>query len=214
MPRMKPMIYKKYKTYKKVPVSKAVKAYVAKTLDNRIEDKFSTASIYSVFGALSTSWTEYYPVIGEGVSGDSERIGRKIGIKSIELRGIMVPADLYNVLRVVVSISSSGAPMSACGVGISQPLLKSTPVGKVCKRILLDKYIPLDQNFMDGEAYVPKLKQLKYFKSFKKPLMITYGDSTTYSFDKMIVVSIISDSIITSHPSITTGYIVVKYEDA
>jgi len=214
MPRMKPMIYKKYKTYKKVPVSKAVKAYVAKTLDNRIEDKFSTSGLVSVFGGVGTSWVEYYPAIGEGVSADSERVGRRISIKSIEIRGIMKSADIYNVNRCVISVSTSGAPMSACGVSINQPLLKSTPVGKVCRRILYDKYTTIEPNFIEGEGYAPSLKQFKYYKSFKKPLLITYGDSTTYSFDRMIVVSIISDSIIASHPAFINGYVVVKYEDA
>jgi len=205
----------KSKNYKKAPVSKAVKAYVARTLDNKIEDKFITKALTTV-GSIGTSWTEIYPGIIEGTAGDSNRIGRRLSIKSIEIRGVLKPADAYNVVRMVLSVSSSASPMVGSGVGIDDPLLKPSYIGKVLKRVLFDKYILLNQGLIDSATteYTPKLVPFKYYKTFKKPIIVTYADSLSTTFDKILVLSIISDSIIASHPVFTNGYIVMRYEDA
>jgi len=218
--RSKKRFYKKSKT-----VPRAVKTYVTKTLDKQTEDKVMYYTLQGLYTTIPNTWTERSlctPVVG---TSGGDRIGRRIKIKSIQIKGVLTGGqdelltdDSYNVVRLVLATfnyPSGTTPLATYAATIDQPLIKNINLAAL-RRVYFDKYIPLSCTSTEkggGDGYTPMPKLVKYYKKFNN-LYVTFGDDTVASPDKRLFLSAISDSAAVTHPGFVNGFILIKYEDA
>lgn len=213
------------KTYRKP--SRAVKQYVQRAIGANVENKQVTVSMNATFSAITTTWTEADLCnITQGVTGPA-RIGRKVKLCSLEINCVIAEGaaeiltdDPYNVVRCMVALWSGAAgttPLATAGTTINAPIRKNLGTRNYLIKKYLDKYIGLQVTSTEkggGDGYTPQLKNIKYYKKFKKPILITWGDDTTTYPDKRLMISMISDSSAVTNPGIIAGYAVMTYEDA
>jgi len=209
---------------KKLPNNRAITAIVRRQLDRAIEDKISYHSFEDE--NVTQVWTEYN-VCTPALGADSgQRIGRRIRIKSLEIRIAVIQGsnelltdDAFNLVRFIVALYNSkvNTPLATNGVTMSTPLLRTTTVGGSCLiKKYLDQYFTLNVSSTeqgDGDGYTPQIKLFKYYKKFKN-LYIDYGSGNNIDFDKQLHFSFLSDSIAATHPYIYKGWWVCRYEDA
>lgn len=208
----------KRKTYKKrKPVSKAVVSYVNRTISRNVEKKFYPIQLTNEFSSISTTWVEEDTcAVAQGVSYGG-RIGNKIRITSFELQGVISTqaADNYNTIRIVLALWEQGAgtsPLATLGnapptYGVDSPIKTKYGTKGLMLRKFWDKYILLEEG-------TGKSKCLNYYKKFKKPIEIQYGDNTTTYPSKRLILSVISDSGAVTHPYMSAGYFITNFEDA
>ena len=203
----------KKETTKAVP--KAVKRYVARKLDTAIEDKTQIGSMNSIFGSISTTWShKNFCDIPEGTDSD-DRVGRTIKIKELNFRTSLKPSDQYNHVRIVLGLYDGHiAPLTGKGI---DSVINKRQMPDTVKHIYMDKLIPLTFNSYDTTTTTevcPVCKVVSYHKKFKTPITVKYSDETyTYPSQKLVL-SMISDSIMSSHPSCVFGSWELVYEDA
>lgn len=220
---------KKWKSTRKATgkVSKAVKKYVAKTLDNQIEDKFNIIDMTA--GGLSSipsTWVEVQGVNPAQGLAKNNRIGTKIRVKSIEVNAVIAQGsggvltdDPYNIMRIVIGKYSgqTTTPLATAGVTINQPIKKDWTSGRgTLIQKYVDRYVPLMVASTEkggGDGYTPALKRFKYYKRFKN-FVISYNDDTTNYPSQRLIMSLISDSAAVTNPGFVAGYALVRYEDA
>lgn len=203
----------------------ASKAYVNKKIDRMIEDKVQQSSLVASFGTITTAWNELVLSLpAQGVA-ENNRLGRKYIIKALEIKGVLcqgsgsniTPDDTYNVVRIVIGLynQSSTTPLSGLA-SLVTPITKTHFTQGRLIRKYYDKYITLVVTSVNtaNNNYVPQLKNFKYYKRFRKPLIINFGDDTTNFPDKYLVMSAISDSAAPTNPGFIAGYIKCTYEDA
>jgi len=223
---MKGRPYKKY--YKRSANKRSVTmARIKKYVDRNIENKQTTGSMVTSFGSLSSSWIEVDPTsISQGVTGNT-RVGRKVRIKSLEIRAVissganeLLTDDPYNVVRICIAWWSGAAaanPLFVTGTTIDAPIRKNLGTRNYLLRKLIDKYVTLTVTSTEkggGDGYTAGLRQFKYYKSFRKGVLITWGDDTVSYPDKRLIISMISDSAAITNPGVIRGYFVLTYEDA
>lgn len=216
------------KTYRKVRNDwRALKSMVVRQIDRNVENKQITVSLNATYGAITSNWTESdLTNVAEGVTGNG-RIGRKLKLRSIEVKGVMATGDSesladdpYNVVRIVIGLWSGSAgatPLGTALTTINAPIRKNLGTRNFLIRKYYDKYIPLSVTSTEkggGDGYTPQTKLISYFKRFKRPILITYGDDTVTYPDKRFIFAAISDSSGVPSPGFIAGYIVVSYEDA
>jgi len=214
---------RKYKRTGKV--SKAVKKYVTKALDVHTEDKYLTDALATDFASVSTDWIEKNMALPtQGVT-NTQRVGAKIRVKSLEITGVLAGGadeslldDAYNVMRCVIATYNAGVstPLGTAAVTIDEPIMVQTS-SSTLKRKLLDKYIHFNvvsTEQGEGDGYTPQLKQFKYFKRFPKGLLITFSDSTVTYPNTRLIMSMISDSAAVPNPGFVHGFWKICYEDA
>jgi len=220
--------YRKFKkSYKKAGVSKAVKAYVKKTIHANIEDKQVTTAITSQITTVHDAWEEL--TILNPAQGDAmgNRTGRSIKVKELEFKLIMTGGqhqtaadDPFDSVRIVVGIWQQESPCAALDataewLPIQEKYLSE---GILERELLYDKWFTLEATARgmagDGDGYTPKPVIIKWKKYFKHPITITYGDDSTTYPNKYFVFSIISDSAADSSPVIYHGYTRAVFEDA
>lgn len=202
----------------------AVKKYVANALDRAIEDKVAFISIPStVFASVNTTWKEMdCSSIAEGLTGAS-RIGKKIRIKSVEIRGVFTGGqvgaaadDYYNTIRCVVALwdGAATAPLATPVFNMNYPLTSVSQQQLIKK--YYDQYICSRCNGgdADGTGLIPLPQQFKFYKRWKNGLLIEFGDDTASYPDKRVVWSMVSDSTALPHPGFVNGYMKITYEDA
>lgn len=222
------MVSKTKKTTKKTAtVSKAVKKYVAKKLDNAIEDKFNIIDMTAGgLTSIPSTWVEVNGVNPAQGTAKNQRIGTKIRVKSIEVNAVLAQGsggvltdDPYNIMRIVIGkyTGQTATPLATAGITINQPIKKdwSDARGTLIQKYV-DRYIPLEVASTEkggGDGYTPALAKFKYFKRFKN-FVITYNDDTINYPNARLIMSVISDSGAVTNPGFVAGYAVVRYEDA
>lgn len=220
------MVFKRFprrfrkRYFKRFPIKKMI----AKQLEKNVEWKSYTTDLLYQYGAIGSSWIEQgiSENIAEGVT-ENTRVGRKLTIKSIEIRGVIsqgsvggITDDAYNVIRMVIGHfnGNTAAPMTAAGIGIDMQIDRhSHTLTKLVKKYL-DKYITLVPANVITAGYTPQLKMFKYYKKFPKGITVHYGDDTSSHYDHNLVVSMISDSAAAVDPGFINGYMKVSYTDA
>lgn len=213
-------------TYRKPALTKAVKTYVNKAIHANIENKYFNTDLASIWGSVATTWIERdvcYPTQGDDIV---NKTGRELKIRSIEITGVLCQGsnqtaldDAYNVIRIVIGLYAglSYQPLFDAGATIDQPITTNfNTKGQLIKKYL-DQYICLNSNGVEraeGDGYVPMIKQFNYYKKFKTPVTIRFGDTGTVNQQRRIVFSMISDSGLPVNPGFIHGYMKVMFEDA
>lgn len=219
--------YKRYQKKRYAPSVNRRIAQLARKIDQNIENKQITVSLQATYGAITTNWTESdLTNISQG-TGSANRIGRKIRIKSIEIKGVIANGDAetalddpYNVVRCVIGLWAGPAgstPLATALTTIQAPIRKNLGTRNYLVTKFLDRYIPLTVTSTEkgaGDGYTPMLKSFKYYKRFKTGILITYGDDTTSYPDKRLILGMVSDSTAVPSPGFVVGYLVMTYEDA
>lgn len=215
----------------KTPYRSRGKKYVTKkqlyrAIHSNIENKIISDRLVTNFSSVSNTWSELPIMLVAQGTGNNQRIGNQIRLKSIELNGVIAqgssasPADdIYNVMRIVIAAWSGSTvttPLQSAAVGLDAVIRRTNAPQGLLKKYH-DKYIPLtvaSTTDNAGNGYCPNLRKFKYFKVFKKPLLIDFGAATTLTPDKRVIVSMLSDSFGIPNPGFITGYWAVSYEDA
>lgn len=222
------------KTYTKRPyrksygkVSKSVKKYVSRVMDKQIEDKIKTGSLQATFAILpNVAWSEY-PItnVSQGI-GKGGRIGNKIRVKSVEINGViaqgsneLITDDAWNVMRIILGLYNGvNTPLTSANLSINDVMRTDYSSAKgTLRQKYLDKYVPLNVVSTEqgaGDGYTPQVKLFKYYKRFKRPILIEYADDAVTYPNKALVLSMISDSVAVTHPGFINGWWCVTYEDA
>jgi len=60
---------------------------------------------------------------------------------------------------------------------------------------------------------MPAVRNVTYYKKFKKPIVMQFGNVGTSYANHALIVSMISDSSLAPSPGFLTGYIYVKFRD-
>lgn len=207
--------YKRYVTKKQM----------YKAIHNNIENKLTYGTMTTHFSSISNTWAEQaLTIVSQGTS-LNQRAGNKIRIKSVEIKGVLAQGsneslldDPWNVVRCVIGLWNCDniTPLST-GSWPMERILRNSFCPKGLIKKYMDKYIPLQVTSTEkggGDGYTPCVRTFKYFKAFKKGLLINFGDNSTNYPDRKIIVSMISDSGALVNPGFVTGYFGVTYEDS
>lgn len=215
------------RTYRKTYVPRPVKKYVQKQIDRNTENKLRNLNLVTQFGTVTNTWNEYcFNTLAQGIAKE-QRIGNKIKIKSLEVKGVIASGanelptdDAYNVLRVVIALydGSTVTPLATAGRGLNDPLrVDYLSANGRLKRKFLDKYVALEVTGTEqgaGDGYVPGLRHFKYYKNFKKGITINWSNDTTNYPSANLIMSCISDSVAVTNPGFVAGYAIMTFEDA
>lgn len=207
-------------------VPRPIKRYVKKEIHKNIENKYFTTDLFTEFGAVNNVWQESN--VCEPAQGDevNNRQGRQIKIRSLEIKGVLTQGsneslidDAYNCMRIVIALwtGDDNAPLVGSSATINTPINKVLYTDGKLVRKYLDRYIALSVSSTekgDGDGYAPKAYKFKYYKKFKTPITVNYGDSGITLPSKRLIVSMVSDSQAVVHPGFINGYILCTYEDA
>lgn len=197
-----------------------------KAIHNNIENKILTERMVTNYSSVSNTWSESsLMLIPQGI-GNNQRIGNQIRIRSLEVNGIIAegssgsPADdIYNVMRIVIALWSGSTvttPLQTAATSLDACIRRTNAPQGLLKKYY-DKYIPLtvaSTTDNAGNGYCPNLRKFKYYKIFKKGLLIDFGNSGTLTPDKRLIMSMITDSFGIPNPGFITGYWAISYEDA
>lgn len=212
MPLYKKKLYRKKKLY----VSKPVKKYVRKVLDRQIEDKSIHNDLTAIapFQSIGNTWDTYTCCNpAQGTTGIT-RVGRKIRIKSFELYGILSAGDSSNCVRIALYTADVGTTLTA--VDMDWKLARDRVGGGNLGTVYYDKFVPVQFTPYDGSAGtgVSQQKIVHIKKYFKNPIVVTYADDSTTTYNKTLFLSVISDSVAIPNPGFTRGYAIARFEDA
>lgn len=203
-----------------------VKKIVRREIDKATEDKQISQVLHTNFGSIGTAWSEQnLSTIPQG-DGQSQRLGNRIKIKSIEIKGTLwqgsnntVADDYYNTVRIMLATwnNKQDTPCVTSGLTIDDPINRIYNGKGYLRHKYLDKMIPLTvASDIDGAGakFVPSGRLVKYYKKFKKPLFVQWTDDTNDYPNQSLVLSMVSDSSAVTHPGFEIGYVAIKYEDA
>ena len=130
---------KPWRPYTTKNVTKNVKNYVDRKFDSMVEDKRISTDLKVAFGSIGSTWNERTLFqVSQGVK-NYERIGNRIRVKSIEIKGVVSQASAestldepYNVLRIVLGHyrGSVLTPLTAGGATLNTPITKHENTGE------------------------------------------------------------------------------------
>lgn len=208
------------KTYKKKKYNRRT---IAKLYD-KPEFKFTTNPMALTFGSVGSAWTELpMNVMVQGLTGVT-RIGRKIAVTSVEIDAIYTGGqiggavdDKYNVMRIVLAQweSNNVTPLATTTATLDTPINRNNFRCQNMVRKYLDKYVTMVPNMVDpdGTGYLPNLYRFKYYKRFSKPIVTEFADDGITYPDKVLSLSMISDSVAVVNPGFINGYWRMTYLD-
>lgn len=195
---------------------------VRRVVTRMAEKKVIENSIASAFVSVGTTPVEgTIANIAQGTNSYS-RVGRKIAIQGIRLHGTVVSGavgaaatdDAYNRFRIMLSCctpdtSTSSGPMASHGVTTESSFTRAVGGGggnQTLLRKLLDRKLILRGiTDADGSGYQPIPVKFDYNIRLRKPIVVTWlTDAVTYP-DKVLWVSMVSDSAIIPHPGVLSG---------
>lgn len=214
---------RKYRTFKRKPkyVPRPVKAFVKKAIAKNIENKFRTEQATTNFSSIGNAWVEVDLTDMAQGGGIGQRIGNEIKLKAFSLRGTLVGGqnnlatdDNRNTVRIVLALwdASSVTPLQTNGAGLNTYIGKRTNVSKGLLKKYIDKIIELPTAGRDSTGYLPAMKMVKMFVKLNS--FVKYYGSASTADNKKLILSIITDSALVSHPGFTNGYHTMFYEDA
>lgn len=190
----------------------------------------NTTDLNVTFGSVSTTWQESaFEHISQNTSG-SGRIGTKIAIKSLWIEGIFAQGssgtaadDMYNILRIVIALwrqpEAGETPFQSQSVTVptlNDPIVKGDDTCHGMIKKYYDKTFRLESNGVErasGDGYVPKLYKFKYYKRFKKPIIMRWPGSNGTTPSCRLILSMISDSAIIPNPGFLSGFWRMTWKD-
>lgn len=188
-------------------VPRPVKSYVRRSIFRANEQKMRDYDLSTVFATLPNTWVEQdVSTVGEG-DALYQREGREIRITSLEIKCTFHVVDNPgNTFRVVIGLfnGTQATPLATAGVSYDNILV---PVA--CRNFLMKKYF--DKYICINTASETD-RYFHYFKKFKKPIVIKFGDDTSTYPDKRLFVSIMSDSGAVTHPYVAAGYSLTRFQ--
>jgi len=203
---------------KQTPVTMPI---LMSVLNNQGERKFIYRDLSSLYASIGTTWDEHdIGNIGQGIT-VATRIGRKARLTTLTIRAVLaggasdsVLDDAYNVIRVFLGLwtNVSSTPLATASAGVNAYIAReSDTLGRLVK-VYFDKYICLPVRCPGiASGYAPGLKELFFTTSINQT--ITYGTDAADRADKLLVLSMISDSTTTPNPGIVNGYSVCHFSD-
>lgn len=213
----------------KVSDKKAMRDIAKRVVDANTEDKVMWQKLPTNFSSIGI-WNEQNICKPAQGTASNQRVGKKIKVKSIEIKGTIAAGssasaldDPYDTVRIIVATwnAANDTPMTtleAATAGmINSPVKKGVDDFALLIKKYLDKYIPLTAVCTEkgaGDGYVPQLKTFKFYKRFKNGLPITFSDEGVTYPEKRLCLSMGSDSVAIPHPGFTDGYVIVHFEDA
>lgn len=224
----------KHRKVKKGKVSKAVKNYVAKLVDERIEDKFIIGDTTTVsLSAATVCERDLINGIGQGSNFD-QRTGNKIRIKWVKLKTVFeLSANSSSNSRIrivdfVDTITGGGLPqkvgdlngMYQTGItanqGVRSPLNPLT-FGKVFKHVK-DKTFNINNLPYFGGAFGSVPKKYTYSRTMrfgKRGLVVDFSGTgnTILDIQKNSIISMVAPDILSATATYETWYHIC-YEDA
>lgn len=170
-------------------------------------------SLTSDYASVSTTSfaVDFLPLITQGTAAN-QRIGRRILVTSVEIEGTLVGGqvasaldDSYNVIRILVGVSSSWAT-SMTGISLSTVLGPGRTAG--LERMLCDKFVTLKSAGADSTGYLPAVQRVcirvpvnQYFDIYATTALPTIG------------VCMVSDSGTVPNPGFTDGQMKISFTD-
>lgn len=205
--------------------SRAFAKRVKKIVYSTAEKKIQSLDVGSLFSSVSVSPQEQ--ALGQMSQGTSSitRVGRRIAIHSFVFRGTLVAGctgvqatdDGYNRFRIVLGLYDGDytVPLSTLGVGVDTPFNKILYGTDHLLRKYWDKHIILNTHAdLDGTGALPYPRIIHKVIKFKRPIIITTRDDTTFSPDKHLYLSMVSDSTAVPNPGFLSGaYAYIRYTD-
>lgn len=204
------------------PLAKRVRAIMLRN----VEPKGFQNTLVGTWGSVGTTWIE--ADVSSMSQGDTlaNRDGRKIAISGFEFRGILAQGsnevaidDAYNCFRIVLGLYQGIGgitPLASAGTTLNTSISKDSGTRGTLLRKLYDKYIALNVQATEqgaGDGYAPQVRTVNYYKKFKTPITVTYGDDTVNQPDKRLVLSMISDSGAAINPGFVCGYYRIYAKD-
>lgn len=232
------MVYRRHKKYRKYGKRRSsrgsfkhrgsFKKRARRIMAAAAEKKYFN-STYVNFASLNNIWHEYlFGMMDQGVANE-RRIGNRVEISSINIRLTIESGntggifdDAHETIRIILAVwdrkdrettVSTQLEELSPRTYLSDPVTRTTMPG--LKRKMLDKYIHLvpQGTNMGDTGYTAVLKEFKYQKKFKKPIVITYKDNSSLRPDQVLALSMISDSSVTPHPGAISGWVSWRYTD-
>lgn len=189
------------------------------------ETKRAYYPLASAFGSISSTWQYFSFALGQGLDSLGQRIGKKIAITTVSFSGLLhggqsnlATDDKVNSVRMVVmdcrlNNQALGTLTPLSGIGISDPIYKTTAIGAMYSKIHYSKVINLASPGPDSTGYMPAIRHVKFRHVYRKPLIINYQDTSSTYPDKMPFICALSDSVLAPNPGFTNGYIKLTYKD-
>lgn len=215
----------KFYKAKKYKSKTNIKQIVRKELDKSIEDKIQYSNLGN-FVSVGNAWIENSLTdIAQGTE-LWNRIGRSIRLRSLEIRGALAQGstetaadDAWNVIRIVVGLYSNKSitPLASGGATLNTPITPKLCSNGQLLRKFMDKYVALNVTCNEqgaGDGYTPQVRTFKYFKKFKKPILINYNGANLGDANKHLQIGMLSDSALAVHPGFVCGFWKLCYEDA
>jgi len=213
---------KKKKSTQKQVVTQKVSTIARHVFQGSCEKKMvvNTTTALGFHSVSSAAWNEQLLCNPAQGTTQATRIGNRIGIVSIQIRGIICPGataaagdDPYNNMRIVLGMWDIATPLQTAGATLNSYISKDVTAGHDLTRKLYDKFFTLHTGGLGAVAgYVPINRPFNYSRKFKRPIQCQWdavGVANHY-----LVLSMLSDSAAPSHPGIVPGYVVVKFIDA
>jgi len=186
------------------------------------EIKMVTRTLSSIFPSVGTAWVENdIGNIGQGVTVFT-RIGRRATLLYCEISGVLCQGDIgttlddpYNTVRVVIGLYKSAVPvpLNTAGAVINSPITKELSTNGLLIYKYIDRYIPMSAKCLGATAgYVPSTVSLNF--RFRIGQTVIYGADNANFADKVLVMSVISDSTVAPSPGFIAGYLRVGFRDS
>lgn len=210
----------------KAGTKKLIKREVNRQIMNKAEEKEKTYYYDSINGVNfnSVGFGPSSAVAGmiSGISkgtGDGNRIGEQLLLKSIRFQFTVAPGDNTNLLRFMVVRPKRQAIGASVGTIVQSLMSNYTSSAQQCAapidtnvwHVYYDKLMPLRYAPVDGatSTQIPLQKVIK--AHFKSNLKMNFDQSGAVSGEVYAIA--ISDSSSVSHPGFINGYIRLRYYD-
>lgn len=190
------------RNYVSRPIKSAIQNQVIRMGERRLRDyDLSTA-----FAVVGNTWVELDA--STVAQGDAlfNREGRTLHVTSLEINCMLHAVDTTsNTFRIVIALfnGATATPLATSGLLIDNIMTKES-----CRNYLIKKYV---DKYVSVNTTSDPDRPFKYFKKFKKPISIRYGDDTSTYPDKRLMICMISDSGAVTHPYVSTGYSITRF---
>lgn len=189
------------------------------------EKKIQSLDVGTLFSSVSVTPAEQ--ALGQMAQGASSvtRVGRKIAIHSFVFRGTLVAGvtglattdDGYNRFRIVLGLYDGDftLPLNTLGVAVDTPFNKTLYGTDHLLKKYWDKHVILNTHAdLDGTGALPYPRIIHKVIKFKRPIIITTRDDTSFTPDKHLYLSMVSDSSALPNPGFLSGaYAYIRYTD-
>lgn len=185
-------------------------------------DEYLSPGLITNFGSIGNSWTEVDLLAGLSLGlGNGQRDTRRVAIKSLTIYGVMEAGDANNTLRIIIGLwnrgisGAFGTPLATSGSSMNSLITRDSEQETYrMVRKYYDKFKVLNYNGVTTTpADIANLRIFKYYKRFKKPIIIQYSGTTAILANRTLMMHAISDSAAIPNPGFSYGYIKIRYEE-